>query len=139
MNRDKDFHKKNTGTLINKNTKDYRRAKNRNRVMNTAVAALGEGGELSIVSEKVKEMNDAPSRAEERVTVLEAKLAETNAVNKELDTKMNQIIDESEDIKQQLIDTISENEEIKNNLSVAYEIKNDIIKLKQLVETLESK
>ena len=79
MNRDKDFHKKASGVLINANTKDFHRAKNRNRVMNNAVKALGEEGHLTQITRKVDDIISSPSRAEERVKVLETKLAETQA------------------------------------------------------------
>lgn len=139
MNRDRDFHKKSEGILINKNTKDYRRAKNRNKVMKTAVAALGKDGELTKVSKKVKDMSEAPSRAEERVAVLEKELIETNAINKEIKIKMAGVFAESKIIKDQLRESNSLNQEISEKLDVAFALRDDFDELKQLIKSLENK
>lgn len=135
MNKERDFHKKSSGTLINANTKDYRRAKNRNKVMKTAVAALGEDGELAVVTKKVDDMTNAPSRAEERVRLLEAELETTKAINKDIQEKLDKTLTESEVIKDQLYEANKLNQDINDKLDGAYELKNEFLQLKQLVES----
>ncbi len=113
MNREQDFHRKQSGTLINGNTKDYYRAKNRRKFMAEHKAALGEGGELKKVSEKFQKFATQPSRADERVRTLEEELLITKHLNKKM--------------QEQLDDT-------KKKLDEALKVQDEFAALKQLVK-----
>lgn len=139
MNRDKDFHKKETGVLINKNTKDYRRAKNRNKVMKTAVSALGEDGVLAVVAKKVDKIVNSPSRADERVVELELQLKKQKIVNKEIKNKLEKALTDNEGIKNQLTENIQANTEVNDKLTEAFITKNDFLKLGKRIKDLEDK
>lgn len=134
MNREKDFHVKSKGVIINTNAKDYNRARRRNRIMKETSAALGENGELKKVVNEVVKITNSPSRAEERVSTLEAELETTKRLNQEMTQKLNESVATNDEIKQQLINSQQINDEIKDRLDDALEVKNDFERLKKLVE-----
>ena len=57
MNREKDFHKKQSGVIVNTNTRDFRRAKKRNFVRREQDKIFGIGGEEGKISKLERELN----------------------------------------------------------------------------------
>lgn len=138
MNRAKDFHKKTTGTLINKNTKDYRRAKNRNAIMKATQAIVGEDGELAKVKTDVQEFKNQPSRATEEINALKSELEATRNENKAIKETLEAALADTENMKQQVDDYMRSYEEVKDKFDNALVNKNEFLQLKQRLENLEN-
>ena len=62
MNTVKDFHKKNDSTVINTNSKDFVRAKNRNYTRKEQDKIIGENGKVASLE---KELNDLKNLVKE--------------------------------------------------------------------------
>jgi len=117
MNREKDFKLSSAGTLINTNTKDFHRARRRNKVMKQAATALSENGDLNLVVKEVEKFNNSPSRAESRVATLEEELVTTKKLNKEMSTKLDDALRANQVMQEQLDDLMyikHEMEELKS-------------------------
>lgn len=53
MNNNKDFHKKSNGVVININSKDYMRARNRNYVRKEQYKIIGDTGKVASLEKEV--------------------------------------------------------------------------------------
>ena len=58
MNTNKDFHKKDNGVIINTNSRDYMRARNRNYIRREQNKILGKNGKLASLEREVVELKE---------------------------------------------------------------------------------
>ena len=56
MNQCKDFHKKEDGVVVNVNSKDYLRARNRNFVRKEQVKIIGEDGKVAVLERELADL-----------------------------------------------------------------------------------
>lgn len=56
MNNKSDFHKKNNGVVVNTNSKDYLRARNRNFVRKEQIKIIGEDGKVAVLEKELAEL-----------------------------------------------------------------------------------
>lgn len=56
MNTPKDFHKKTNGVVLNVNSHDYRRARNRNIVRRETASIIGDTGRVQKLESEVAEL-----------------------------------------------------------------------------------
>ena len=81
MNRSKDFHKKEDGVVVNRNTKDYRRAKNRNFVrkeQNKLFGMNGDEGKIAKLERQLKEKDKDIESMKEDIKTLKLFLNSSN-------------------------------------------------------------
>lgn len=139
MNRERDFHKKADGVIVNMNTKDYHRARKRNRIMQAANTALGDDGTLVKVAESVENFTNQPSRAEKRVDALEKELAETKALNEQIVQQLNVTNEENQQIRSDLSEALIQNQQIKEQVQDIVNTNTELLKLTQRLDELENK
>lgn len=58
MNTLKDFHKKESGVVINSNTKDFKRARNRNFTRREVEKQIGEAGKVAQLEQELAELKE---------------------------------------------------------------------------------
>ena len=83
MNRTKDFHKKDDGSVVNQNHKDFMRAKKRNFIRREQDKVLGDNGQVAQLNDEItvlKRINEIAMRqlseTIKRITALETRIEE---------------------------------------------------------------
>ena len=127
MNRERDFQKLGSGTLVNKNTKDYSRARNRRQIAKEHSDALGEDGKLVKVLNEVEVLAKVPERTDRKIRNIQARFEELNARDvRRLDAIEEHIKKEAKSnaiLKEKVEESLSKSNEILKKLNKLMEDK----------------
>ncbi len=58
MNVIKDFHKKDSGVVVNTNTEDFKRARNRNFTRREVEKTIGEAGKIAQLESEIEQLKE---------------------------------------------------------------------------------